>query len=113
MRTFIAIVLLACTVSVRAAEIPRTELYPARSSHFSPDERRAIEIARQKLIGGGQRPLDAFYNVKRKGTEFWIVALATGGRQKGSDAGFARPAFYTVVVSAQWKATRVVSGWLM
>ena len=85
-------------------------MYPASSGHFSADEERAIAVASAKLSGGSQKRLDAFYKVTRKGKEFWVIALVTGGRPKWGQVGFLNPAFYTVVVSPQWTVSRVVSG---
>ncbi|SRR6266540_6940707 len=90
---------------------PFGELYPARSGHFSADEERAIAIASAKLSGGSQKRLDAFYKISRKGKEFWVFALVTGGRPKWGQEGFSSPALYTVVVSPKWTVSRVVSGW--
>ena len=111
MRLFFAIAFVVLAVVARSAEPPRAELYPARSGHFSRDEEKAIAVASQKLAGGTQKPLDAFYKVTRRGKEFWIFVLTTGGRPKWGQEGFVQPALYTVVVSHQWIIKRVISGW--
>ena len=90
---------------------PFGEMYPARSGHFSRDEERAIAVASAKLSGGSQKRLDGFFKVTCKGKDFWVFALLTGGRPKWGQEGFLRPAFYTVVVSPQWTASRVKQGW--
>ncbi|HKP02416.1 MAG TPA: hypothetical protein VJU77_03555 [Chthoniobacterales bacterium] len=86
------------------------EMYPAGSGRFSRDEERAIAVANTKLLGGGQKRLDAFYKVIRKGKEFWVLALVTG-RPKWGQEGFENPALFTVVVSPKWTVSRVMSGW--
>lgn len=90
---------------------PFGEMYPARSGHFSADDERAIAVASAKLSGGSQKRVDAFYKITRKGKEFWVFALVTGGRPKWGQEGFSSPALYTVVVSPTWTVSRVVSGW--
>ena len=111
MRVLTATVLIVLTASAHSAEFPRSEMYPARSGHFSQDEERAIAVAGQKLAGGTQKPLDAFYKVTRRGKEWWVYVLATGGRPKWGQEGFVQPAFYTVAVSPKWAVLRVFSGW--
>lgn len=111
MRAFVAIAFVVLAVVARSAEPPRAQLYPARSGHFSSDQERAIAVASQKLAGGSQKPLDAFYKVTRRGKEFWVFVLATGGRPKWGQEGFVQPALYTVVVSSKWNVSRVISGW--
>ena len=90
---------------------PFGEMYPAQSGHFSRDDERAIAVASAKLSGGDQKRLDAFFKVTRKGKEFWVFALVTGGRPKWGQDGFSSPAVYTVVVSPQWTVSRVMQGW--
>ena len=90
---------------------PFGEMYPAGSSHFSRDDARAIAVASAKLSGGSQKRLDGFFKVARKGKEFWVFALLTGGRAKWGQEGFSKPAMYTVVVSPQWTVSKVLSGW--
>jgi hypothetical protein len=90
---------------------PFGEMYPARSGHFSRDEERAIAVASAKLAGGSQKRLDVFFKVTRKGKEFWVFALVTGGRPKWGQEGFLSPSLYTVVVSPQWTISRVMQGW--
>jgi hypothetical protein len=90
---------------------PFGEMYPAGSGHFSPDEERAITVASAKLSGGSQKRLDGFYKVTRKGKDFWVFALVTGGRPKWGQEGFLSPAVYTVVVSPKWTVSRVMQGW--
>ena len=87
---------------------PFGEMYPAASGFFSRDEERAIAVASVKLSAGSKKRLDAFFKVTRKGKEFWVVALVTGGRPKWGQEGFLRPAVYTVVISPQWTVTRVM-----
>jgi hypothetical protein len=111
MRTLFAIAFIVIVVSAHAANSPFGEMYPARSGHFSRDEERAIAVASAKLSGGSQKRLDAFFKVTRKGKEFWVFALVTGGRPKWGQEGFSNPAFYTLVVSPQWTVSRVVQGW--
>ena len=86
---------------------PFGELYQAGHGHFSHDEERAIAVASAKLSGGSHKPLDAFFKVTRKGKEFWVFVLLTGGRPKWGQEGFANPSSYMVVVSPQWTVTRV------
>ena len=111
MRTLFAIAFIAIAVSAHAASSPFGEMYPAGSGHFSRDEERAIAVASAKLSGGSKKRLDAFYKVTRKGKDFWVFALVTGGRPKWGQEGFSSPALYTVVVSPQWTVSRVMPGW--
>jgi hypothetical protein len=111
MRGLFAIAFIVFAASLQAAEPPRSELYPARSGRLSQDEERAIAVASARLTGGSQKRLDAFYKVTRKGKEFWVFALVTGGRPKWGQEGFLSPAFYTVVVSPQWTVSPIKSGW--
>lgn len=111
MRVLFAIAFVVVAASLRAAEPPRSELYPARSGHFSRDEEKAIAVASAKLGGTSQKRLDGFYKVTRKGKEFWVFVLVTGGRPKWGQEGFLSPALYTVVVSPQWTVSRVMRGW--
>jgi hypothetical protein len=111
MRVLVAIAFVVFAASLQAAEPPRSELYPARSGHFSKDEERAIAVASARLAGGSQKPLDGFYKVTRKGKEFWVFALVTGGRPKWGQEGFLSPKLYTVVVSPHWTVFRISSGW--
>lgn len=90
---------------------PFGEMYPAGSGQFSRDQERAIAVASAKLSGGSQKRLDAFYKVTRKGKDFWIFALVTGGRPKWGQEGFSNPSLYTVVVSPKWTVSRVMPGW--
>jgi hypothetical protein len=111
MRVFFATAFVVLAASAHSAESPLGELYPAHSGHFSRDQERAIAVASEKLAGGNQKRLDAFYKVTRKGKEFLVFALVTGGRPKWGQEGFLSPAFYTVVVSPQWTVSRVIPGW--
>ena len=86
---------------------PFGELYQAGHGHFSRDEERAIAVASAKLSGSSQKRLDAFFKVTRKGKEFWVFVLLTGGRPKWGQEGFASPSSYMVVVSPQWTVTRI------
>jgi hypothetical protein len=90
---------------------PFGEMYPAGSGHFSRDEERAIAVASAKLSGGTQKRLDGFYKVTRKGKDFWVFTMVTGGRPKWGQEGFLSPALYTVIVSPQWTVSRVMQGW--
>ena len=90
---------------------PFGEMYPARSGHFSRDDERAIAVASAKLSGGSQKRLDGFYKVTRKGKDYWIFTLVTGGRPKWGQEGFSTPTLYTVVVSPKWTVSRVMQGW--
>jgi hypothetical protein len=90
---------------------PFGEMYPVGSVHFSRDEERAIAVASAKLSGGSQKRLDGFFKVTRKGKDFWVFALLTGGRPKWGQEGFLSPALYTVVVSPHWTVSRVMQGW--
>jgi hypothetical protein len=111
MRLFLATVFLVLAASAHSAQSPLGEMYPARSGHFSADQERAIAVASEKLSGGSKKRLDAFYKVSRKGKEFWVFALVTGGRPKWGQEGFLSPAFYTVIVSPKWTVSRVMPGW--
>ena len=86
------------------------EMYPAGSGRFSRDEERAIAVANTKLLGGGQKRLDAFYKVRRKGKDLRVFALVSE-RPKWGREGFLNPALFTVVVSPKWTVLRVMSGW--
>ncbi len=103
-------ILALCPVVAQQEKLvtPFGELYPAGSGQFSRDEERAIAVASAKLSGGGQKRLDGFFKVTRKGKDFWVFVLLTGGRAKWGEVGFASPASYTVVVSPQWTVTRVM-----
>jgi hypothetical protein len=90
---------------------PFGEMYPAGSGHFSRDDERVIAVASAKLSGGSQKRLDAFYKVTRKGKDFWVLVLVTGGRPKWGQEGMLNPALYTVVVSPKWTVSRVMQGW--
>ena len=89
---------------------PFGEMYPAGSGHFSKDEERAIAVANAKL-SGGQKRLDGFFKPARKGKDYWVFVLVTGGRPKWGQEGMLSPALYTVVVSPKWTVSRVMSGW--
>jgi hypothetical protein len=90
---------------------PVGEMYPAGSGHFSRDDERAIAVASAKLSPGSQKRLDGFFKVTRKGKDFWVFALVTGGRPKWGQEGMLSPALYTVVVSPKWTVSRVMQGW--
>jgi hypothetical protein len=90
---------------------PFGEMYPAGSGHFSKDEERAIAVASAKLSGGSQKRLDGFFKPARKGKDYWVFVLVTGGRPKWGQEGMLSPALYTVVVSPKWTVSRVLSGW--
>jgi hypothetical protein len=90
---------------------PFGEMYPAGSGHFSRDDERAIAVASAKLSGGRQKRLDAFYKIIRKGKDFWVFVLATGGRPKWGQEGMLSPKLYTVIVSPKWTVSRVTQGW--
>ena len=90
---------------------PFGEMYPAGSGRFSREDKRAIAAASAKLSGGSQKRLDGFFKVTRKGKDFWVFVLVTGGRPKWGQQGMLKPALYTVVVSPKWTVSRVMQGW--
>jgi hypothetical protein len=90
---------------------PFGEMYPAGSGRFSRDDERAIALASAKLSGSSQKRVDGFFKVTRKGKDFWVFVLVTGGRPKWGQEGMLKPALYTVVVSSKWTVSRVMQGW--
>jgi hypothetical protein len=90
---------------------PFGEMYPAGSGHFSKDDERAIAVASTKLSGDSQKRLDGFFRVTRKGKDFRVFALLTGGRLKWGQEGFSNPSMYTVIVSPKWTVSKVMPGW--
>ena len=81
------------TVSAQQERLvsPFGEMYPAGSGQFSREQEKAIAVASAKLSGGSQKRLDAFYKVTRKGKDFWVFVLVTGGRPKWGQEGFLSP----------------------
>ena len=90
---------------------PFGEMYPAGSGRFSRDDERAIALASAKLSGNSQKRVDGFFKVTRKGKDFWVFVLVTGGRPKWGQEGMLKPALYSVVVSPKWTVARVMQGW--